>query len=243
MSKELVKKEETAVAAFEAPEFETEAINVEDIAFPRIQLLQPISESVVEQKYSAGVIIDSVTGEVIGDVKKQVEIIPLRARKYYKVSKLVGQKKEFVRTEPINTRADMDRPWSFEENGDSMVRRPVMECFVLIPGRELPYIFRIAGMSYKGMSKAFYTSAFALPASQKKAPFVRSLLINSKVEKNTKGTYFVYSFCNGKLTDAETYALANQWYESTKHAKVREDNDSDDEQSSRTSHTSDDVGF
>lgn len=224
-SKDLVKKEETQLTDFVAPEFEAEAVNIEDIAFPRIQQMQPISESVTDGKYAAGDIIDSVTGEILGSTTKQVEIIPLRCRKYYKVTKEVDGKDKFVRIEPINSPVDMQKEWNFLEDGEQMARRPVMEVFVLIPGKDLPYIFRIAGMSYKGMSKQFYTSAFALPASQRKAPFVRSLLISSKKEKNDKGTYFVYSFINGKLTDADTYALANQWYESTKNAKVRDEED------------------
>ena len=145
-----------------------------------------------------------------------------------KVTKKVEGKNTFVRIENINTPADMQKDWNFEENGEQMVRRPIMEVFVLIPGRELPYIWRISGMSFKGLSKQFYTSAFALPASQKKAPFVRSLLIQTKKEKNEKGVYFVFSFINGKLTDKDTYMLANQWYESTKTARIQEDNEDDD---------------
>lgn len=242
-TKELVKKEETQVAQFEAPDFESEAVNVEDIAFPRIQMMQPISETVTDGKYAAGDIIDSVTGEILGSSTKQIEIIPLRCRKYYKVQKIVGSdKKEFVRIEPINSATDMNKEWNFEENGEQMIRRPVMEVFVLIPGRDLPYIWRLSGMSFKGLSKQFYTSAFALPASQKKAPFVRSLLIQTKKEKNEKGVYFVFSFINGKLTDKDTYMLANQWYESTKTTKIQDDEDEEDEP--KTSSTDgNNVGF
>ena len=146
-SNELVKKEETAVAEFVAPEFQAEAVNVEDIAFPRIQMLQPISESVTDGKYAAGDIIDSATGEILGSVSKQLEIIPLRCRKYYKVTKEVEGKSKFVRIEPINNRADMDKDWNFEEDGFIMKRRPVMEVFVLIPNADLPYVFRISGMT------------------------------------------------------------------------------------------------
>ena len=140
-NQELVKKEDTQVAAFEAPVFEAEAVSVEDIAFPRIQAMQPISEAVTDGKYAAGDVIDSVTGEILGSSTKQIEIIPLRCRKYYKVQKILGSdKKEFVRIEPINSAADMNKEQNFEENGEQMQRRPVMEVFVLIPGRELPYI-------------------------------------------------------------------------------------------------------
>ena len=241
-TKELVKKEETQVATFVAPDFTPETMNIEDIAFPRIMMLQPISESVTDGKYVAGDIIDSVTGEVIGGSSKQLEIIPLRCRKYYKVTKEVEGKAKFVRIEPINNAQDMQKDWNFMEDGEMMKRRPVMEVFVLVPGKDLPYIFRIAGMSFKGMSKQFYTNAFVLPASQRKAPFVRSLLITSKKERNEKGTYFVYSFINGKLSDAETYGLASQWYESTKNAKVREDDNQDDEETKGTS-TPEGCGF
>ena len=242
-TKELVKKEETQVAQFEAPSFESEGVNVEDIAFPRIQAMQPISESVVEGKYAAGDIINSFTGEVLGSSTKQVEIIPLRCRKYYKIMKVIdANKKEFARIEPINSAQDMQKDWNFEENGNQMIRRPVMEVFVLIPGHDLPFIWRLSGMSYKGLSKQFYTSAFALPASQKKAPFVRSLLIQTKKEKNEKGVYFVFSFINGKLTDKDTYELANTWYESTKTAKIQDDQD-DDEPKASSSASENNVGF
>ena len=227
-SNELTVKENTEVAAFVAPDFQSEAVNVEDIVFPRIQLLQPISETVTDGKYAAGDIIDSVSGEVMGSPSKSVEIIPLRCRKYYKVTKKVDGKDKYVRIEPINSPADMQKEWNFVEEGEQLARRPVMEIFVLVEGQEIPYIFRLSGMSFKGIGKSFYTAAFALPASQRKAPFVRSLLITSKKEKNDKGVYFVYSFVNGKLSDADTYALANQWYESTKNVKVREEDTNED---------------
>ena len=240
-TKDLVKKEETAVTTFVAPEFQAESVSVEDIAFPRIQLMQPISESVTDGKYAAGDIIDSVTGEIIGGTSKAVEIIPLRCRKYYKVTKKVDGKSKFVRIEMINSAQDMQKDWNFIENDEQLQRRPVMEVFVLVPGQDLPYMFRIAGMSFKGMSKSFYTSAFALPASQRKAPFIRSLMITSKKEKNDKGTYFVYSFVNGKLSDQDTYAVANQWYESTKNTKIKEDDNETDEET-KTS-TPENCGF
>lgn len=240
-TKDLVVKEETQVAAFVAPEFQAESVNVEDIAFPRIQLMQPISESVTDGKYAAGDIIDSVTGEIIGGTAKSVEIIPLRCRKYYKVTKKVDGKSKFVRIEMINSAQDMQKDWNFLENDEQMQRRPVMEVFVLVPGQDLPYMFRIAGMSYKGISKSFYTSAFALPASQRKAPFIRSLLITSKKEKNEKGTYFVYSFVNGKLSDHDTYAVANQWYEATKNVAIKEDNETDEEET--TTKAPENCGF
>lgn len=242
MSKEIVKKEETVVATFVAPEFTPEAMNVEDIAFPRIMMLQPISESVTDGKYAAGDIIDSATGEILGGVSKSVEIIPLRCRKYYKVTKKVDGKSKFVRIEMINSAQDMQKDWNFIENDEQLQRRPVMEVFVLVPGKDLPYIFRIAGMSFKGMSKQFYTNAFILPASQRKAPFVRSLMINAKKERNDKGTYFVYSFVNGKLSDQDTYAVANQWYESTKNTKIKED-DTDTDEETKTSTPAPNCGF
>ena len=212
--------EETNVLAFVAPEFQPEEVNTDDIAFPKMLLMQPISESVTDGKHTAGDVIDSVTGEKIADTKDGVEIYPIRMRKYY-VVKNVDEDNKYVRTEAIISKDDMNKPWNFEENGIQMKRQPVMEIFCLSPNNsELPYLLRFKGMSFKSVGKNFYTMAFALPAAQKKAPFIRSLVITSKKEKNEKGVFFVYNFSLGKLTDAETYATCSTWFETTKTAKI-----------------------
>ena len=53
-SNELVTTKTSEVAEFVAPEFIPEAVHVEDIAFPRLLLMQPISETVTDGKYAAG---------------------------------------------------------------------------------------------------------------------------------------------------------------------------------------------
>lgn len=230
---------EVVTQEFVAPEFQGEAVAIEDITFPKIIALQPISTAVVDGVYSSGDVIDSITGEVIASTKKELEVYPLRYRKYYKVEKGEQGNKEWVRAEPINGKADLDLPWDFEENGVLMTRRPVLEIFLLAPSvSELPYLWRIQGMSYKSLSKTFVTLAFAMPQAQKKAPFVRSLMIRTEKETNEKGSYFVYKFKLGKLTDASTYALCNQWYETTKNTKIEEG-----EKSTETSEKQEDMGF
>ena len=224
----VVEQEMQVTETFVAPEFEGQAIDMNDIAFPKLIAMQPNSETVVDGVYSAGDIINSITGEVVGGVKKELEVYPLRYRKYYKVEK--GEK-EWVRAEPITCKEDMDKAWDFEENGVLMTRRPVLEIFLMAPSvSELPFLWRIQGMSYKNISKSFITMAFAMPQAQKKAPFIRSLLIRTEKESNEKGNFFVYKFKLGKMTDAATYALCNQWYETTKSAKIEQDQEAQDVQ-------------
>lgn len=227
----VVEQETQVVETFVAPEFEGQAIDMNDVAFPKLIAMQPISEGVVDGIYSAGDIINSITGEVVGGVKKELEVYPLRYRKYYKVEKGTSGEKEWVRAEPITSKEDMDKDWDFEENGILMTRRPVLEVFLHAPSvSELPFLWRIQGMSYKNMNKTFITMAFALPQAQKKAPFIRSLMIRTEKESNEKGSYFVYKFKLGKMTDASTYALCNQWYETTKSAKIEQDQEAQDVQ-------------
>ncbi len=219
----VVEQETQVVETFVAPEFEGQSIDMNDIAFPKVIAMQPISEGVIDGNYSAGDVIDSITGEIIASTKKELEVYPLRYRKYYKVERGVSGDKEWVRAEPITCKEDMDKEWDFEEDGIPMTRRPVLEIFLLAPSvSELPYLWRIQGMSYKSLNKTFVTLAFAMPQAQKKAPFVRSLFIRTEKETNDKGTYFVYKFKIGKMTDAATYGLCNQWYETTKTTKIEE---------------------
>jgi hypothetical protein len=211
------------VAEFVAPSFETDEINSIDVAYPRMQLMQPISEGVTDGLYSAGDIINAMTGEKIGGPTEAIEIFPIRQRKYYVVSNTDDNHK-FVRIEPITTKEDMDKPWNFQENDINMKRSPTMEVFVYAPKHsELPFQLRFKGMTLKNIGKTFNTMAFMLPAAQKKAPFVRSLLISAKKEKNEKGIYFVFNFTVGKLADAETYKACDTWFLTTKTAKVEND--------------------
>lgn len=227
----VVEQETQVTETFVAPEFQGEAIDMNDITFPKLIAMQPVSESVTDGIYVSGDIINSITGEVVGGVKKELEVYPLRYRKYYKVEKGTSGEKEWVRAEPITSKEDMNKEWDFEENGVLMTRRPVLEIFLMAPSvSELPFLWRIQGMSYKNISKSFITMAFALPQAQKKAPFIRSLLIRTEKESNEKGNFFVYKFKIGKLTDASTYALCNQWYETTKSAKIEQDQEAQDVQ-------------
>ena len=219
----VVEEQAVVVSEFVAPDFAGDDLHIEDISFPKLICMQPISEAVTDGKYSAGDIINSTTGEKIGSPTEEVEIFPISTRKYYKVEKEVDGKNTWVRAEPINGPKDLEKEWTFEEDGEILTRRPVMEVFLMIPkSSDLPFLWRIQGMSYKGIAKTFYTTAFALPATQKKAPFIRSILLRTEKEKNDKGTYFVFKFKLGKLTDAETYAACAQWYETTKTAKIEE---------------------
>ncbi len=227
----VVEKQDVVTQEFVAPVFESESLRIEDIAFSKLICLQPISEAVTDGKYAAGDIIDSTSGEKIGSSTQELEIFPLSTRKYYKVERKVDGKNEWVRAEPINGPQDMNKDWTFEEDGEILTRRPVMEVFLMAPSvSELPFLWRIQGMSYKGIAKTLYTQAIALPATQKKAPFVRSLMLRTEKEKSDKGVYYVFKFKLGKMTDAATYALCNQWYETTKSAKIEQDQEAQDVQ-------------
>lgn len=114
MSKEVAKREETALAA---PAGETVAprVSASDILIPRLSLQQAMSDAVTARKAAPGDFVRSTDGKVFDS---EVEIIPITFTKTWiikKARKANDSRGEFVASEPFKEGDEM-KPLNWEED-------------------------------------------------------------------------------------------------------------------------------
>lgn len=128
----VVKTEPTPLIVVpDAPRRET--IN-SNLVIPKLHLMQQLSQLVVaeDSKVKPGQIVRSTTGQVVGDQKTPIHIIPLMFNDEWSISEKVGQKYQWRRTEP-RTQTNDTLPWEFTENGTAWKRTKVISLFALLP--------------------------------------------------------------------------------------------------------------
>lgn len=247
MTKEIAKKESTALATpMQNQSWGSENIDASDVVIPKLLLMQGQSEYVAEGKAKLGDIVRSTTGEVLGDSKKGVEIIPIMSFKTWTILEKIGGKFEFRSVEPI-TADNVNEPleWSV---GNSVWRRDrCLNFYVLLPSdikREaaaleklkktgafpdpkdalLPCVLSFRRTSYTA-GKALSTH-FLQAASFNRPPAVSIFSLSSKMEKNDLGTFYIFEIANAGMTAEADLVVCKKWYETITQTKVRVD-DSD----------------
>lgn len=123
MEKKIAPKEKPQMPAIYQNE-QPEIIRT-DIIVPYIVCCQGQSESVQQRKAQLGDIVRSTNFEKVGSTDEPVEVIFLHYPKAnWIVEKKLGQKFEYVRTEPRNAKNETDA-WSFwcDEDGNELVEQ------------------------------------------------------------------------------------------------------------------------
>lgn len=244
MTKEVVKKGTTAVALpTENLAWGSEGVDATDVVIPKLLLMQGLSNYVAEGKAALGDIVRSTTGEILGNAKKGVEIIPLLSYKTWKISEKVGNKFEFRSQEPI-TALNVNEPLEWTQGGSTWRRDRCLNFYVLLPSdvkREaaaldklktsgefpdpkdalLPCVLTFQRTSY-GAGKALSTH-FLQAASFNRPPAVSTFKLISKMDKNDQGTFFIYEVENAGLTSEADLAVCKRWYETITNSKVKVD--------------------
>ena len=200
---------------------------------PYVLLLQGLSDLVMEERGSPGQIVRSTNAEVLGGTKSPVEFIPLTFTDSWTVQEKIGQKFEYLRTEP-RTAANQDAPWDFTEGGVECRRIKCFNVFALLkkdvdtalemqelakkgepvdPDKALlPVVISFRSMSFPA-GKAVSTY-FSKAKSVGSPPYVKSIKLACHQEKNDKGTFFVYDIMEGTMQDKATRDVAATWYSS-----------------------------
>ena len=120
MEKQIATKEKAQSPALYQQD-QTEIIRT-DIIVPYLVCAQGLSESVLQRKAQLGDIVRSTNFEVVGSTDSPVDVIFLHYPKAnWIVEKKMGQKFEYVRTEPRNAKNETDS-WSFwcDEDGNEL---------------------------------------------------------------------------------------------------------------------------
>lgn len=218
MSKELVKSQTTELST--STQFEDFEVDTRNIVIPKILLMQPISDKVTEGIAKYGDFLNSMTGEVVGNIDKGLEVIPLSSKNYHIVSVKEGTDWNFLRIDPIVSMADDNKPFDDIENGEVIKRQKVLEFFVMAPAvSELPFTVQFRGMSFRN-GKAFYTMAFAMAKAMRVMPYERTLILNGTKTKNDKGNFAILTFKSGRKSTAEEIEKSKMWYSTIKASNV-----------------------
>jgi hypothetical protein len=184
-----------------------EALDPDDIVIPRLLLLQALSKLVEAEKARPGEIADSVTGEVLGNIKKPVEFIPFHLEKKFHVY----SNNEYDHSAPY----DKTLPKEETIDGNRIDRRVVMQFYVLVPdqikkGNRMPYVIpfksmgTFAGKNVQSQMRVRNRVAGLCPAGSVMA-------LDGTKESNNKGTFYVPRTSYVRASTKEEIKLAMEW--------------------------------
>lgn len=219
MTKEISKKESTELSMENDIGFwGTNESSSNDIVIPKIQLMQGMSQAVTNGKAKLGDLVDSVSGEIIGDITKPLEVVPFHMEKFFIVQKFNGKKFLYDRIEKI-TPQNENAPYDFEEKGQKMKRVYTRRFYVLTNGNVLPYTIDFASTSSKA-GKELATEMFVKNAMMKLPPAASKIAVGVKIDKNDDATYAVKTIkVVGKSTNEEI-KQAFDWYKTVSKSAV-----------------------
>jgi hypothetical protein len=219
MTKEISKKESTELSMENDIGFwGTNESSSNDIVIPKIQLMQGMSQAVTNGKAKLGDLVDSVSGEIIGDITKPLEVVPFHMEKFFIVQKFNGKKFLYDRIEKI-TPQNENSPYDFEEKGIKMKRVYTRRFYVLTNGNVLPYTIDFASTSSKA-GKELATEMFVKNAMMKLPPAASKIAVGVKIDKNDDATYAVKTIkVVGKSTNEEI-KQAFDWYKTVSKSAV-----------------------
>lgn len=197
-----------------------------DIVIPKIQLMQGMSKKVLAGQARLGDFLDSVTGEVLGNAEKPVEVTPFHMEKFFVVQKEVrlnnGKIKfEYSHIEKIGPHNE-NSPWEFEVEGVKHKRVYTRNFYVLIEGKVLPYVIGFSSTSAKA-GKELATEMYVKNTMMKKAPAATKIAIGCDVVSNDDGTYAVKKIKPVRPSSPDEIALAFQWFQTVRKEETKVD--------------------
>lgn len=211
MSKEVVESKGNELANQEmmAAWGETE-VSSGDIVIPKILLMQGLSEAVAEEKAKMGDFLDSLSGEVIGNHKKPVQVIPFHLERIWIHSKNNGKDFEF---DSITTANNPNEHEYIEVvDGTEWKHEYCMNFYVLRPeDMSLPYVVSFKGTGRKA-GKALATQMFVKNKMAGKIPPAFVMELSAHKDSNDKGTYYVWDTKVSRESKPEEISQAFKWF-------------------------------
>lgn len=220
----------------------------DDILIPKLLLMQPLSKLVADDKASPGSIVKSTTGETMCKKGETVEVIPFAMHKSWVLMEEVNGKFEFRSIQPMtadNAAADLE--WSTPD-GKRWRRDRALNFFFLLPSDIAKEANALKALAEKGeypdpddalipcatsfrrtsygAGKSFATH-FAKSASFNVPPAVKVFKLGARLEKNDKGTFYVWTIESSRKSSKEELTACEKWWTTVQGAKVKID-DSDE---------------
>lgn len=216
-----------------------ETVLASDVVIPKLLLMQQMSELVQEKKAQSGEMVRSIGGTKLGDEKKPVDIIPLTFQNLWMLQEdAMGKGKyEFRGYEP-RTAANENAEWDFMVNGTKWKRTKVMNLFALLPAdidaqmeemkkfeetgeidldrTLLPVVIPFRNTSFKAgreIATLFVKADSVARRVGKPVPVYGQMIrLGCYLEKNDKGSFYVYKTEPAGKTSPEHKEVAATWY-------------------------------
>lgn len=200
-----------------------------DIVIPRLNLMQQMSKLVIADKAKLGDLVDSVTGEVLGNKDKGIQVIPFHMEKFFVVQKEVKQgnkvKYEYDHVEKI-TAANENADWEYTHEGVKFKRMYTRNFYVLVPGKVLPYVVSFQSTSAKA-GKELATEMYTKNVMLNKAPAASKIELGCRIETTDDGTYGVKTVKVVGDSSREEIALAFKWFQTVRKEETKVDETED----------------
>lgn len=236
MSKEVVKKEETALSPEAMSWGQEQHVTSQDIVIPKILPLQFMSEKVKNKEGEYGEFRDTGNNDKFGDLENPFEVIPVAMEKKWIefdviTSKSGQRKREFKQVVPIQD--NPTQPGYNDElplvDGD-VERDRIMDFYVLIPGQvaegaALPYVLSFRRTSLKG-GKQLATQMFVRNRAAGKPPAGVVMQVSGKSKQNDDGEFVVQEVKTSRSAKNEEISEAFKWFKMILGGKTKVD-DSD----------------
>ncbi len=200
-------------------------VSTADILISRILLQQALSDFVTEGKTKPGDLVDSVTGKVLAERGKELEIIPIVLVKNWRISKREKNKFEFQGFEPVTSQNE-NFPFEYELNGETWRRDKCYNYHVLLAKEAaspsvMPVVVTFTRTSAQA-GKAIATHFLKL-SMDSKPPAHSVISLKSEQIQGEQGPYFVYRADIGRNTEPNELNAAYKWYKLLQTMNVKVD--------------------
>jgi hypothetical protein len=203
-------------------------VSKNDVIIPKLWLMQASSKLVGARKAQMGDLVNSATGEVVGNIDDGIEMVPFFVDKVWIINEFNPQNNQFDYKETIAIDAsNEDWPWSDKVNGVAVKRTRCLNFFALLPneikkGNSLPFQVSFRGTSLKA-GKQLMTQMYVLNRNQKLPPPAKAIKLAGKVESNDKGTFAVLSVEVARDSSREEMIASLDLYKSMQKKEMKVD--------------------
>lgn len=210
-------------------------INTTSVVIPRILKMEFMSDMVKQQKAKFGELRDSLTGDLIGDITKGLQIVPIEVEEKWLIFNLVKSKgktdREFSEVVPVTS---ANENWKYAE--DDVERDRVMDVYCLLKSeidalpkdwkerglKPLPKIFGFRRTSLRA-GKKLYTQMYITNQSKNLPPPAVVIEITGKQVDGKKGSYIELDAKPVSNATPEALEIAFSWYKAIKKGDAKAD--------------------
>ncbi len=229
-TKAVVTKETTEMSTAEQAAmmdmFGDAPVSSNDVIIPKIRVMQPGSQLVLDAVAKFGDFVDSLANEVVGNINdKSIELIPFYVEKIWIISKWDDRsgKFEFDRIETITT-LNENKNWEEDTPNGKFKNERCFNFYCLKPDdTSLPVIVAFKGSSMKS-GRELMTQMYVKNRAAGKAPCANVMSLSGDKTQNDKGTFAVLKTSVARPTSMEEMKKCLEWFKTVQSGEAKADN-------------------